>query len=252
MIETNLNELLMRKQNELKVIYDELDSIDGGNLNIRKKNDSYYFMEHVDGEQRGITKDMDRVMKLARKALLNEKVKLHEQETEILKEACERFVGIDRSRIKRVKDWLQAVGNEDFNYSDKELLWMKNKMSKNPRNREFLRFKTNGGILTRSKSERYIGNFLEGKGLIYMYETEFECDGYLIYPDFTILCPNGRVVIWEHCGMMDKVSYYLRNVVRTYDYRTNGYAQHVNLICTYDEDLDGIETLEMIYRRFLI
>lgn len=252
MIETNLNELLVRKQNELKVMYDELDCIGGGNLNIRNKNDSYFFIERVDGEQRGITKDRDRVMELARKALLIEKAKIHERETEILKEACDRILEIDRSRVEHVKKWLSAVGNENFNYSEKELKWIKNRMSKNPRNREFLRFKTDGGVLMRSKSERYIGNFLEGKKVIYMYEAEFEIDGYLMYPDFTILCPDGRIVIWEHCGMMEKVGYYLRNMVRTYDYRRYGYAQHDNLICTYDEDLDNIETLELIYRRFLI
>lgn len=34
MIETNLNELLVRKQNQLQVMYEELDSICGGSLNI--------------------------------------------------------------------------------------------------------------------------------------------------------------------------------------------------------------------------
>ena len=252
MIEVNLNELLVRKQNELEVMHEELDSIGGGSLNISNKNDSHYFIERVDGEQIGITKDMAHVMRLARKTLLNEKVKMYEQEVEILKDACERIGKIDRSRLERVKDRLSVVGNEDFNYSEKELLWLKNRMSKNPRNREFLRFKTDGGVLTRSKSERYIGNFLERKRAIFMYEAELEINGYLLYPDFTILCPDGRVVIWEHCGMMDKVDYYLRNMVRTYDYKMNGYAQFDNLICTYDEDLDNIDTLEMIYRRFLI
>jgi len=252
MIETNLNELLVRKQNELKLMCDEMSSIGGGNLNIRKKNGLYFFIENVGGDQRGITKDKDRVMKLARKAMLNEKVKLCEQEAEILREASERMAKIDRCGVELVKDRLSVIGNQDFNFSELELRWMRNKMSKNPRNRNHLRFETDGGILTRSKSERYIGNFLERKKVIYMYETEMEINGYLLYPDFTILSPDGRIVIWEHCGMMDKVDYYLRNMVRTYDYRTNGYAQHENLICTYDEDLDNIETLERIYRRFLI
>ena len=247
MIERNLNELLDRKERELRVLRDEMESIGGGKLNIRKKNGDYYFMEREGGEQRGISKDKERVNVLARKALLEERLKLYEQEIEILRDACVQIAEIDRSGVERVRDWLKPVGNYYFNYSESELEWIRNKQSKNPKKREYLRFATNGGVMTRSKSERYIGNFLEAKGVIYMYEDEIEK-----HPDFTILCPNGRIVIWEHCGMMDKVGYYLNTMVRKYEYRKIGYAQHDNLICTYDEDLNDARTLEKIYRRYIL
>ena len=252
MIERNLRELLERRERELAALHKELAGIEGGRLNIRKKNGAVYFVERTEGIQKGITKDAGRVRALARKAWLEERVKVIEEEVEIMREACDRIDGIDSDGVLRVSEWMTAAGLESFERSDLELEWWRNRHSKNPKYREYLRFETNGGLLTRSKSERYIGNFLEDKGVTFMYEAEIVIDGHPKYPDFTILCPDGRVVIWEHCGMMDKVEYYLTTMLRKFDFRKIGYWQNENLICTYDEDLDSVEILEMIYKRYIL
>ncbi len=252
MIEMNLNELLARKERELRVLQDEMEAIGGGKLNIRKKNGTTFFIENIDGKRKGITRDKDRANSLARKVLLKEKIRLIEQEVAVLKQACEKISGIDRDKIEEVKTWLSAIGNLDFNYSKEELNWRKKRHSHNPHRKEYLRFVTGDNVVTRSKSERFIGEFLESKGLVYIYEPELEINGHLIYPDFMVLRSDGKTAIWEHCGLMDKVEYFNKMVARINEYRKIGYVQHDNLICTYEEDLENAETLEMIYRRFLV
>lgn len=246
-----INELYIRKQGELNDMNEELDSMRGGMLNIRQKGDAYFYVERSGGKQKGITRDRHRVQQLARKMILLENINISEKELKIIAEACAKLDKIDKSRIGKIRNKLAVIGSTDFNFNNEELQWIQNKNSHNPYNREFLRYKTYDGVMTRSKSERFIGNFLEEKNLIYMYEPELVINGRLIYPDFMILCPNGRVVIWEHCGLMDQEDYYNKMNKRISEYRKGGYVQHDNLICTYEEDLDSIETLESIYRRFL-
>ena len=246
-----INELCIRKQGELKDMNEELDSLHGGMLNIRQNNGAYFYVERKDGHQKGITRDMHRVQQLARKSLLIEELKILKQEIKIIKNANSKLSAIDRTGTEALIKKLSVIGSSDFKYNEAELRWIRNKGSHNPHKKEFLRYKTYDGVMTRSKSERFIGNFLEEKNLIYMYEPELVIGGRLIYPDFMILCPNGRVVIWEHCGLMDQEDYYNKMNKRISEYRKGGYVQHDNLICTYEEDLDSIETLENIYRRFL-
>ena len=246
-----INELYIRKQGELNNLKAELDSIHGGMLNIREKDGAYFYVERKDGHQKGVTRDRQRVQQLARKSLLIEELKILKQEIKIISNTKSKLSAIDRAGAEALIEKLSVIGSADFKYTEAELQWVRNKNSHNPHKKEFLRYKTYDGVMTRSKSERFIGNFLEEKNLIYMYEPELVIGGRLIYPDFMILCPNGREVIWEHCGLMDQEDYYNKMNKRISEYRKGGYVQHDNLICTYEEDLDSIETLESIYRRFL-
>lgn len=251
MIDKNLRELLKQKELELVALQGELDAIGGGRLNIREKNGIYYFVERTDGKQKGITKNEIRVRGLSRKAWLDKKAEVVKEEVRILSEACEMIRKIDSDGIERVSNWMAKAGLKDFNHSDFELEWLRNRQSKNPYKREFLKYKTGKGVLVRSKSERFIGDFLEEKNVVYVYEPEVEIDKNMVYPDFVILCPSGRIVIWEHCGLMDKVAYFNRTMTRINEYRKIGYTQFDNLICTYEDDLDSAEVLEKIYGRYI-
>ena len=97
------------------------------------------------------------------------------------------------------------------------------------------------GIMVRSKAEVIIVNALWHYGILFVYEELFPHlseDGSLIYPDFTIHLPDGRTIIWEHWGMLDKESYCERNAKKMYTYNANHYVIGKNLIITQD-DADG-------------
>lgn len=237
----------------LKRLEEELKSLDGGTLNRRMRGGKHYFMERLDGKQKGITGDSEKIYRLARKGYLSRKSALCKQRLLVMEHALDGIRKIDGSREdKAYIEKLDMLDMRQIIYSAEEQKWIKNCQSKNPYMREALCYDTNDGIFMRSKSERYIGNFLESKDLIYMYEPQVVIDGRPVYPDFMILCPDGRVVLWEHCGLMNDREYFNKMMKKIYDYREIGYVLHDNLICTYEEDLMNADNLEKIYRRFLI
>ncbi|GAA4785587.1 hypothetical protein GCM10023200_19400 [Actinomycetospora chlora] len=68
---------------------------------------------------------------------------------------------------------------------------------------------TGNGVLVRSKNEVIVAGILDD--LVpgqWRYEEPFTgSDGRSVLPDFTIVLPDGRLVLWEHLGMLDSPAY---------------------------------------------
>lgn len=249
-----LGALIKSKERIFNKLTGELQSIGGGTLNVTSKAGKQYYIEYKNGRQRGISRDFDRVYELARKEYLIKKLAVLEKELKILvrnelqTEACAASgIDIEESIIKKYS----RLDFERIIYSGTELDWYRNRKSQNPYMRENLIYATESGNLMRSKSERFIGDFLEMKRRVYRYEPRISIEGRDIYPDFMVLKPDGEIVIWEHLGLMNNAEYADRMMRRLQDYRKSGFVQHRNLICTYEEDLRNKETLEDIFYRFL-
>jgi len=88
--------------------------------------------------------------------------------------------------------------------------------------------------------------------LLFKYEAPLEFEGLKLYPDFTILRKDGRVILWEHNGLMSSEEYFLKTIQKIRKYNKAGYVQHLNLICTEEKDITNDETLEEIIVRFLL
>lgn len=97
---------------------------------------------------------------------------------------------------------------------------------------------TSKGDYVRSKAEVIIANELYQANIFYVYEKPLVLEGckYTFLPDFTIQTPKmGKIVYWEHCGLMDDDKYRSK-----WDWKKNLYAQHGiaewnhNLIMTYE------------------
>ncbi len=105
------------------------------------------------------------------------------------------------------------------------------------------------GIMVRSKGEVIIANALWHYGIPFVYEELFPYqgeDGKWYYPDFTIHLPDGRRIIWEHWGMLDKHSYCVKNADKLYTYNKNGFILGKNFIITQD-DVNGACDSAFIY-----
>lgn len=247
-----LSILIKSKAQLLNKLNEELRTIGVGTLNVTSKNGKQYFIEYKNGRQRGISRNLDRVYELARREYLIKKLAALEKELKILvrnelrAEGC-AGIDIEGNIIKKYSglDFARII------YSEEELSWYRNRESENPYMREHLIYATESGNLMRSKSERFIGDFLEGKQRVYRYEPKISIEGRYIYPDFMVLKPDSEIVIWEHLGLMNNAEYADRMMRRLQDYRKNGFVQHRNLICTYEEDLRNKEMLEDIFYRFL-
>lgn len=86
----------------------------------------------------------------------------------------------------------------------------------------------------RSKSEVLIANMLNKYNIPYKYEKPIMmADGRLVYPDFTILLPKSRKVIYlEHLGKMGDIDYTLKNMKKIDEYREIGINLGVELLVT--------------------
>ena len=100
--------------------------------------------------------------------------------------------------------------------------WMAAEYSSNSYDFEEDHF-TAGGIRVRSKSEALIGTQMEAKGMLFRYEPALQLGNTVYYPDFCILLPNRRkVVYWEHFGRMDDAGYAARAMQKLDMYRRFG------------------------------
>lgn len=230
----------------------ELGTLNGGNLNVTRKNGKDYFIEYSKGRQLGISKDMNRVYSLARKKYLQQKVKDSRTIIELLENAvriAENTELVDRA--ERVIMRFDMLDLNRIKYNAEAQKWFTNHQSQNPYKREHLIYATDNGVKMRSKSERFIGNFLEQRNIPYMYEHRLVINGEEMYPDFMILREDREIVIWEHAGY-ESDEYYMKQVNRIRRYRDMGYRLYSNLIYTFEPDLEDMRNLEEILACFML
>lgn len=101
------------------------------------------------------------------------------------------------------------------------------------------------GIYVRSKNELFICNSLDESNIKFKYEEKITINGRDFYPDFTIYMPNGDIIIWEHLGMLGDFDYFKKNAVKIYEYFKMGFLPGKNLILTYNDLDDKLDTLEI-------
>ncbi|MBQ4650677.1 MAG: hypothetical protein IJB73_08250 [Firmicutes bacterium] len=206
-------------------------------------------------------KDMDRVYRLQLQAIGRAGAASAENNIRLLGALLEEYKDCT---IETIADSLsEEYGIECFH----ERIWTSLNVkrpfpqSESPYRREDLRHTTSFGLLTRSKSEAQIAEQLAAAGaqLEFYYEkalTLITEDGRsrTIYPDFTIILPDGRTIYWEHKGMLDFPEYAQRDLERTLLYFRNGIYQPHNLIVTCDGpggSYPGVEIAEIIEKILL-
>lgn len=93
------------------------------------------------------------------------------------------------------------------------------------------------GIEVRSKSESLIASQLEFNKVPYRYEAKLIVGNKSYYPDFTILKPrDGRILYWEHFGMVNDPEYNLKIEGKLTEYKRIGLLPWVDYISTFDDD----------------
>lgn len=156
----------------------------------------------------------------------------------------------DTRRVQRI---LEVFDGEHVDMSISECRWLRGGGPKMGYHSDGLVYRTKSGLYVRSKSERTIANCLDEYGLLYRYEAPLYTDEGVFYPDFTINRFFGRIVLWEHFGLMDDAAYFEKAVNKIEAYRREGFVQHTNLICTYEDDVKSEDTIrEIIENRLLV
>lgn len=112
------------------------------------------------------------------------------------------------------------------------------------------RYMTVKGDLVRSRAERKIANELYDKGISYLYEKEISIRGKKILPDFVIFI-KGKMIIWEHLGMLDIPEYAAKWERKKAFYEAIGFVEGVNLIVTTEKSIDSL-SIEKIFKKILV
>ncbi len=252
----------------LSLLRNELKSSPISRLGIRNHSGHYYFSEITPKTEFGISKNHARITELARKAYLKSIIQKH---TSDLASINRCYKAITNTGVPYVVTRFRKAGLTEAFYSATELKWRKHAQSCNPYKREHLRYASTGGIVLRSKSERTIANRLEHWGISYLYEpcikindgryevlanshTELQTNSNnekIFYPDFLIRTDSGKLIIWEHFGLLNEQNYAFNAYKKINIYNSIGFNQHTNLVCTEEKDIDDIKILDDIILRFL-
>ena len=97
------------------------------------------------------------------------------------------------------------------------------------------------GTRMRSKNELYIKSRLDHYGIIYRSDCPTGIPGLKRVPDFTILRKrDGKIIYWEHMGMMYDMEYRIDNMRKLEEYDKFGIVPWDNLIVTYDTIEGGL------------
>lgn len=137
--------------------------------------------------------------------------------------------------------------------NDTVATWLSEVYDKNKNYPEGLKFKTNQGILVRSKSEVIIANILSSHNIPFRYECGLNLSGMTIYPDFTIMHPvTNQIFYWEHFGLIDNPSYAHSAMTKMQTYISNNIFPSINLITSYETkdnplDIGMIEEIVKYY-----
>ncbi len=126
---------------------------------------------------------------------------------------------------------------------------------------EGLIHRTSKGLAVRFKSELIIAEALSSAGVAFEYEKPLSLGGSTRYPDFTIDDEiSGRIVFWEHLGMLErddyrrswekKLTWYRSHGVRPAD---EGTGPNGMLVTTSESSSGGFDssTVQKAIRKYL-
>lgn len=238
-------------ENIRDIIIKRLDAAPEGSLNIKKKNKSVQYYQHIkiDNEfkNRYIKKDnYEFAARLAQKyydkkilRLINDMIRdynrslYNKSDLEII---YDNLIPERRALIHPViQPWKDFVS-----------MWYKRDDKFNNYKKENKIHETKSGLMVRSKSEKFIADLLYDYNIPFKYEMAVYLEGYkIVYPDFTILSKDRKQIYWEHLGMLDESRYLNSNILKIEAYRKNGYFLDRDLILTFESSEYPLKSSEV-------
>ena len=110
-MEETLQQLLQDREQQLMQINRELQHLPGGSLHIRKRNGRIFVCEYSNGREKSVTREKDRVYRLARKAYLESQAKKFKEECNWLKRSIAKLVFVSwmKNFCENSISWICAV-----------------------------------------------------------------------------------------------------------------------------------------------
>ena len=169
-------------ETEIDAIKQELQKLPEGHLT---KKGAYYY-ETLGAAQKGITKDMERVRQLARKAYLLRRLAHLEWNSSLTAKLSQKYRTEDPAEIiQGLPSFYRSLPVSCFFHSSVHGKAV-GASEANGGYVDGLIYLTRSGVRVRSKSERTIADALEQREIPYRYEAALALGGASRYPDFTI------------------------------------------------------------------
>ena len=219
----------------------------------------------------GITEDMTRVHRLARRSYLEARIRFIEKTASRFEAIIEEMEYVQKQCIKKAR--LNRFNQSGLDltkilFTKEQNEWIDEVYTPDPYHRESLRVPTSGGILTRSNSEARIGSNLEAIGLPYRNYDLVEIiegpngarpyrDTY--FADFKVPNLNGGITIHEHLGAFQIDGYSTNALKRLNDYHDFSVyelpgrrVEGNEFTWSFEGDLRNQEKIDQVIRRMLL
>ena len=276
-----------RLEDNIRDLHKRMDNCPPGSLVVQKNGSRYKFYHQLTSDNskektlvylRKTAKDQEMIQQLAIKKML--RMKLINRQNEI--KSLDAYISIhdknqeeSNRRDSQAAAVLAAVGHNFPEYPSKELsdlltdfnsfpgqphfrtdtelskeltLWQQAEYSKNPLNPEGLIIPSARNEMVRSKSEAFIAISLDAHNIPYRYECALPLKYNTVYPDFTIRHPlNGKLIIWEHFGMMDDPEYAGKTAKKIKQYIQEGFIPNKTLFMTFESDERPLDFREVTF-----
>lgn len=267
-----MNNIVKEVRNEIERLEGVLEKIEKfsrqapeGSLKCQKRGKCNFFYHQTwnEKEQKWDRKYIKKkhfplIRGLAQKRYFEELEPVLRKNLEILKDFFGRY---KPAELEKVYDKLHEVRKmlvKPAFVSREEILrqWLTEEYEENNAHPEYKRFTTEQGEVVRSKSEALIANLLYSHRdeLLYKYERPLELKVHgrirVLHPDFTILnVKTGRVVYWEHVGLLDKPEYANDFVWKMNAFANNGFKLGKDVVASYETEE---EPLDMVLIRRMV
>ena len=241
----------------------ELQQLPEGELMCTYQNGSIRYMQRIPAtgnrkkEHRyGVKKKPETLRGLVRKEYVEKALKKIDEDIKAIETAARKYRTIDENSVME-----EFVGKypelADYIYRDAIDVdeWMGRFSRIEEYHKESLKDTAADGTPMRSKNEVYISSRLDHYKLTYRSDCPTGIPGLYRVPDFTILRKrDGKVIYWEHMGMMYDLESRIDNKRKLEEYERAGIVPWENLIVTYDTRDGGIrgELIEAMIKGWLL
>lgn len=227
---------------------EELESMPCGSLNYKRVKGNIYYYRYFNDKYGGSRQEYIRlkesqlINKLKRKQFLKLSVKRLEYSLCKIERFLDNYIHYNPGEVwNMIPEGIDGSYNITNSGNDNSN-WAHENYEKNESHLDNLMHWTAGGLNVRSKSEAIIAGLLEKENIPFRYENKLQVLDKIYYPDFTIKRPSdGKLIYWEHFGMVDNEDYNLSMDKKMAAYRKAGILPWDQLITTYETKKNPVD-----------
>ena len=225
----------------------ELKRLPEGTLNIYQKCGKYYYCQRISkgsnhrNERRvAITKDSETVLALVRKKYVVSAIENIRKDIELLNDTIRNYSPVGETQVMQpfFEKHPELARGINFGYRD-PVEWAADHTPPEFY-KEDLKSVSAQGEDMRSGGEMYISSRLDHFGIPYRYEDDTGIPDLSYAPDFKIMRPRDRKIIyWEHFGKVNDYRYIHDNIEKVRHYIDYGIKPWDNFIMTFSNEKGG-------------